>query len=78
MGSIFKIEILKKLENAILRLVFANTAFYQRAMLLIIYAKYAESLLGIRSYTKFTLGPPRLDQDKIFKVYISERLENAV
>ena len=33
LGIIFKIEVLRRLENAILNLVFANTVFHKRAML---------------------------------------------
>ena len=33
--KIFKIKLLRKLENAILRLIFANTVFYKRAILVI-------------------------------------------
>ena len=43
-------EILRRLENPILRLVFANTGFHKRPMLLIISAEYTHNLLDILSH----------------------------
>ena len=53
----------RRQENAILRLVFSDTVFHKRTMLLIIYAKYAECLLDILSYPESTMGSPWLDPE---------------
>ena len=54
--KIVKIEVLGRLENASLRLVFANTVFHKRAMLVSIYTEYTESLLDILLHLESTLG----------------------
>ena len=57
---LLRLRLFAGLENAILRLVFVNTAFHKRAMLQIFYAEYAESMLDILSYQESTIGPPWL------------------
>ena len=47
----FKIEVLRRLENAILNLVLANN----RGILLIVQAEFTESLLDILSYSESTI-----------------------
>ena len=76
--KIFKGEILRRLENAILRLVFANTVFHERAMLLISYAEYAQSLLDIISHQEPNMGPPCLGLEKIFQNEVLRRQENVM
>ena len=61
------------MENVILRLAFADTVFHKRAMLLIICAKYTESLLDIPSYPESTIGPPWLGPEKIFQHKSSQK-----
>ena len=64
--NIFKTEVLIRLENTILRLTFAYTAFHKRAMLLILYTEYAKSMLDILSDPESAIGPPWLVPEKTF------------
>ena len=48
-------------------LAFANTVFHKRAMLLIFYAEYTESMLEILSHSECITGPPRLGLEKNFQ-----------
>ena len=68
----------RRLENAILRLVFANTVFHKRALLVIIHAEYKESLLNILSHLESTLGPSWLSPEKNFQNKVLRRMENAM
>ena len=69
---------LRRPENAILRLLFASTVFHKRVILVIIYAEYTESLLGIRSHLESTLDPPWLGTEKSFRNESSQRAGNAI
>ena len=42
----------------------ANTDFHKRAILLIFYTEYAESVLDCLSYPEPTIGPPWLGPEK--------------
>ena len=58
----------QKVGNIVLRLVFVNTVFYKRAILLIFYPEFIESVLGILSYPESTKGPMMVGfEEKIFK-----------
>ena len=67
LGKFFKIELLRWLENVILRFDSAISVFYKRVMLLIFYAEYIESVLDFVSYLESTMGPPWLGPEKSFK-----------
>ena len=43
--KIFRIEVLRWLENAILRLVFVNTVLYKRAMFVIFEAEFTDNVV---------------------------------
>ena len=62
------------LENAILRLVFANTVFHKRAMLHIFYTEYTQSVSGILLHQESTMGPSWLGQEKNFQNVGFEKL----
>ena len=53
----FEIKALLWLENAILKLGFANTVFHKRAILLIFEARFTEGVLDTLSYLESTIGP---------------------
>ena len=46
---------------------FSNTVFHKKAMLLIIYTEYAESVLYILSYPESTIGAPWSGPEKSFQ-----------
>ena len=50
------VESREKFSKLIFRLAFGNIVFDKRAMLLIFYAEYTESVLNILSYLKSTMG----------------------
>ena len=72
MRKIFEMKALRWLENAAFRLDFANTAIHKRAMLLIFYTDYTESVLNILTYLECAMGP-----EKIFKMNVNRRLESC-
>ena len=61
--KLLKIEALRRLENAIVNLVLANSI----AILLILKAKFTESLLDILSYSESTIKPTMVGWEKIFQ-----------
>ena len=56
-GEKFQVNVLKRQENAILRLVFANAIFHKRAILLIFQTEFTECVLEILSYPPSTIRP---------------------
>ena len=61
-GKVFKIEVFRRLENAMLNMVFTNT----KAVLLIFSVAFTERMLDILLYPECTMGPPWLGPEKIF------------
>ena len=55
--KIFQIKVLRRLENAILRLVFVDAVLHKIAILLILYAGFTENVPDIASYLESTIGP---------------------
>ena len=51
-------DVLRWLEDAILRLAPVITVFHKREMILIFYAEHSESVSAILSYLEPALGPP--------------------
>ena len=47
----------EKFSKLVFRLIFASTLFRKRAILLILYAEYTESMLRILSHLKVYYGP---------------------
>ena len=70
----FKIEVLRRLENAILNVILANN----RAILLIFYAEFRESVLDIHSYPESTIRPTMVGPEKHFRIGGSHMVENTV
>ena len=68
-GKIFKIEILRQLENAIMHLVFANN----RTILLIFKAEFTETVLDILLYLESNIRPK-----KFFKIKVLSRLKTLL
>ena len=62
-GKIFKIDVLRRLENAISNLVIAKNM----AMLLILQVEFAESVLDIPLYPESTIDSPWLNLEKTFR-----------
>ena len=62
--KIFKMKVLRWLENAIMRLVFASTVSHKRAVVLSF--EFTESLLDILSYPKFTIEPTMVGLEENF------------
>ena len=71
-GEIFKMKVLRRLVNAILILVFADTILHRRAWSLIFQAELIESVLSILSYPDSTI------RRTIFKIKVLRRLENTI
>ena len=69
--TIFKIEALKRLENAMLNMVFTNN----RAILLFFLAEFTEGMLDIFLYPKSRMGPPWLVPKKIYQNKGSQRVQ---
>ena len=63
-GTLFKIELLIWLDNAMLNVVFTNN----RAILLLFQAEFTESMLNTLLYPQSTMGPPWLGLEKFFKI----------
>ena len=57
----------QKAEKAILRFVFANTILHKRAILLVFYAGFTESVIETLPYLESTMGAPRLGPEKHFQ-----------
>ena len=53
--------------NVTLRTVFGNTLFHIRAMLLIFYTEYTESVVDSALYPQSTMGIPCLGTEKSFQ-----------
>ena len=53
----FKVKALRWVENAILGVVFTNTAFYKSTILLIFEAEFTRSMLDKLSYPESTIRP---------------------
>ena len=76
--QVFEIKVFKWLESATFRLDFASILFYKRAMLPVLYVEYTEMVLDIPFYSVSNMGPHWLDPEKIFKMNVLSRLENAI
>ena len=72
--KICKMKVPRRLKKAILRLAFANTVFHKRTILLISFAEFTESALGILSYPGFTMVGPG---ENALNVKVYRKLENG-
>ena len=53
----FRIKVIRRLENTILKLVSPDTLFHKKTILLIFYLEFKVSVLGILLYPESTKGP---------------------
>ena len=71
-------KVLERLENAILRLVFANTVLHKRAMLLIVYLERTGCVLSIILYPELVWTHHGWARRKLLKTKVLRRLENTL
>ena len=65
-GESVQMKVRRWLENAIMRLVFANTISYKRVALLSFELEFTESLLDILSYSKSSTEPTMVGLEEKF------------
>ena len=71
-------EVLIWLENAILLLVFGDTASHERTMLLIFYTEYTERVLDYLSYPQSTMGNYGWARRKSLKIEVLRWPESSI